>query len=163
MNLARTYFKQWGACVVLGLVTCTSLSYAAEPVKTTPPTAATNEPVKVAPKWETDEALRQGMDSIRKSMAASQNGIKSDTLLAQDYQKLAQEVNKQLAGSISTRKLNKEAEIAFHLVVMIDINQCIEQMLSSRSVKLQHVGALGVLQILRNYGQYFQHPGWPLA
>ena len=159
MNLARTYFKQWGACVVLALVACTSLSHATEPMKTTPPTAA----AKVAPKWETDEALRQGMDSIRKSMAASQNGIKSDTLLAQDYQKLAQEVNKQLAGSISTRKLNKEAEIAFHLVVMIDINQCIEQMLSSRSVKLQHVGALGVLQILRNYGQYFQHPGWPLA
>ena len=64
---------------------------------------------------------------------------------------------------MSSRKLGKDAETAFHLVVMVDLNHSVELMLKSRDVKLQRVGALGVLQILRNYGTYFQHPEWSVA
>ncbi len=163
MILTRIYFKQWSACALAGLMCCTSLSYAAEPAKTTSSITSANERTKVAQKWRTDEHLRQGMDDIRKTIVGVENGIKTAALKEEDYRKLAQEVNAHLAGVISTRQIDNQTEIAFRQIVMVDLNQYIEQMQSSTNVKLQHVWALGMLQVLRNYGQYFQHPGWTYA
>jgi len=35
-------------------------------------------------------------------------------------------------------------------------------MRASPKIQAQRAGAFGVLQSLRNYGQYFQHSGWKL-
>ena len=110
--------------------------------------------------WATDEAVRQGMESIRQTLMASQERIKNEQLNAQDYQRLADVIDKNLADIVKNRKVSKESEKAFHLVVMIDMKHNLELMRTATTVKLQRVGALGALQSLRLYGSYFQHPGW---
>jgi hypothetical protein len=60
-------------------------------------------------------------------------------------------------------KLSKEADAAFHTIVLADLSQSAELMRTSPKLKVQRAGALGVLQALRNYGEYFQHPGWSVG
>jgi hypothetical protein len=113
-------------------------------------------------KWETDETLRRGMENIRQAMIASQQDIEKERLGAQDYQRLAIAVNKNVADMLKNCKLSKGADSAFHLVVLNDLTQSAELMRTAQKIQLQRVGALGVLQSLHNYGEYFQHPGWQL-
>lgn len=114
-------------------------------------------------KWGTDEVLRQGMDNIRQVMVASQEGIEKERLSAQDYQRLAVTVDKNIAGVVKNCKLSKEADAAFHTIVLADLSQSAELMRTSPKLKVQRAGALGVLQALRNYGEYFQHSGWSVG
>lgn len=111
-------------------------------------------------KWETDDAVRKGMENIHQAMTTSQQGIAKEQLSAQDYQQLADTIDKNLAAIVNTRHVSKEAETAFHLVVMMDLTQSTALMRSALKVQLQRAGAFGVQQSLRNYGQHFQHPGW---
>jgi hypothetical protein len=114
-------------------------------------------------KWPTDEVLRQGMDNIRQVMTASQEGIEKERLSAQDYQRLAAVVDKNVAAIVKNCKLTKEADKAFHTIVLADLTQSAELMRISPKLRVQRVGALGVLQALRNYGEYFQHPAWSMG
>ena len=111
-------------------------------------------------KWETDATLRQGMDIIRQALAASQEGIEKNRLSAQDYQRLANVVDSNVADIVKNCKLTKETDAAFHSTVLADLTQGTELMRTSPKLQAQRAGALGVLQSLRNYGEYFQHPGW---
>ena len=111
-------------------------------------------------KWETDAAVRQGMDNIRDALAAHQTRIAKEQLNAQDYQQLAATIDKNVSAILTNRKVSKEAEKAFHLIIMLDLTQNVELMRAGLKVSLQRTGALGMLQTLRNYGEYFQHPGW---
>ena len=111
-------------------------------------------------KWETDAVVRQGMENIRQVMVARQARIAKAELGAQDYRQLAETIEKHLAAVMQNRKISKGAEKAFHLVVMVDLTQNLNLMRTGATVPLQRVGALGVLQSLRLYGEYFQHPGW---
>lgn len=141
------------------LVLFAALVHAAEPtLKPTEPRAVST--LNQGKKWETDAAVRQGMESIRDAMAAHQERIAKDQLSAQDYQKLAALIEKNVASILANRKVSKEAGNAFHVIVMLDLTQNVELMRAGLKVSLQRVGALGMLQSLRNYGDYFQHPGW---
>lgn len=113
-------------------------------------------------KWETDEILRQGMDNIRQIMTPSQDAIKKNQLGTQDYQRLAEAVDKNIANIVKNCKLPKQADAAFHAIVLADLTQGTELMRTSPKKPVQQVAALGVLQSLRNYGEFFQHPGWNL-
>lgn len=111
-------------------------------------------------KWETDVVVQQGMEAIRQVMVVRQARITKAELNAQDYRQLAEKIEQHLAGVMQNRKISKGAEKAFHLVVMVDLTQNLNLMRTGSSVPLQRVGALGVLQSLRLYGEFFQHPGW---
>jgi hypothetical protein len=114
-------------------------------------------------KWESDAAVRQGMESIRLALAANQERIDKGQLSAKDYQRLGSVIDKNLADIVKNRTVTKEAAKAFHLVIVIDLNHDLELMRAGHTVQLQRTGALGALQSLRHNGDYFQHPGWPLS
>lgn len=114
-------------------------------------------------KWGTDEALRRGMDNIRQAMTASLEDIEKERLGAQDYQRLAEVVDKNVADMVKNCKLTKEADAAFHNIVLTDLTQSMALIRTSPKIQTQRAGALGVLQSLRHYGEYFQHPGWHLG
>lgn len=154
--LRLTGFRLLGAA---GLVLSATLVHAAEPIqKSTAPGAAST--LSQGTKPEVDAATRQGMDNIRAVMAAHQERIAKEQLNAQDYQQLADVIDKNVAAIMAHRTLGKEARKEFHLIVMLDLDHNVALMRSGLKVPLQRAGALGMMQILRNYGEYFQHPGW---
>lgn len=114
-------------------------------------------------KWATDEVLRRGMDSIRQAMLANREAIENERLGVHDYQRLAAAVNKDAADIVKNCKLSKEADSAFHSIVLADLMQSTELMQVSPKAQVQRAGAFGVLQSLRHYGDYFHHPGWDIG
>ena len=154
--LRSTGFKLWCG---IGLISTASL-VCAEAVTKAPQVSSKETTLNADKKWATDDAVRQGMERIRQVMTASQPGIAQERLSAQDYQRLAETIDQNMALIVKTRTVSKEAEKAFHLIVMMDFKQSSELMRLGATVQLQRTGALGVLQALRNYGQYFEHSGW---
>jgi hypothetical protein len=86
--------------------------------------------------------------------------IANDRLGADDYKGLAKLIEENLVKAEKSSQAPVASLKAFQAVVAIDMRRCAELMRSAATLKLQRVGALGVPQILHNYGQYFQHPGW---
>jgi len=157
--LRSTGFKVFGA---MGLMFLATLVYADEHTHKSSERGAEHS-LNHGKKWETDEKLRQGMDNILQVMTINQEGIEKERLSAQDYQRLAEAVDKNVADIVKNCKLTKEADAAFHTVVLADLTQSTQLMRTSPKIQAQRVGALGVLQSLRNYGEFFQHPGWHLG
>ena len=110
-------------------------------------------------RWEADDVVHQSMESIRIAMAACKERIGRDQMRAQDYQHLAQAIDENVAAMLKNRKISKETEKAFHLVVMIDLAHSLQLMRTTSKTQIQRAGAFGVLQALRNYGEYFLPPG----
>lgn len=144
-------------CGAIGLIFLATQVYA-EKHSHEPSELRAEQTLNHGEKWGTDESLRQSMDNIREAMTASQDGIKKESLSAQEYQRLAEVVDKNIADIVKNSKLTK----AFHVVVLADLTQSAKLMRTSTKTQAQRVGALGVIQSLRNYGEYFQHPGWRL-
>lgn len=148
-----------GACVATGLLSLATPLYAGEHADK----HGAAPVLKQGQKWATDEVLRQGMDKIRQAMIANREAIEKDRLNAQDYRRLAEAVDKEVANIVKNCRLSKEADAAFHSTVLADLIQSTEWMRTSTKVQAQRAGALGVSQSLRNYGEYFQHPGWDMS
>lgn len=118
--------------------------------------------LKQGEKWATDEVVRLGMDNIRQAVTANQNDIIKERLSTQGYQQLANVIDKNVANIVKNCKLTQGADKAFHVIVLVDLMEGVKFMRTSQNVQAQRVGALSVLQTLRNYGKYFQHPGWSM-
>ncbi|MES2089476.1 MAG: hypothetical protein V4532_05800 [Pseudomonadota bacterium] len=114
-------------------------------------------------KWPTDAVLRQSMDNIRQAMMASQEDIDQARLKDQDYLRLAEIIDKNTADIVKNCHLSKEADAAFHSMVLSTLRQDAELMRIAPKTQVKRVAAMGVLQSLRHYGDYFQHPGWSIA
>jgi hypothetical protein len=149
----------FGVCVATGLISLAAPVYADEDAHKHSAAPA----LKQGQKWVTDEVLRQGMDNIRQAMIANRDAIEKDRLSARDYQRLAAAVGKDVANIVKNCRLSKEVDAAFHSIVLADLTQSTELMRSSPKVQVQRAGAFGALQSLRNYGEYFQHPGWDMS
>ncbi len=111
-------------------------------------------------KWEGDVVLRQGMEAIRQAVTANQEAIEKNRLGTQDYQRLADTVDRNLASIVKNSRLTKDVDAAFHTIVLADLAHGTKLIHTSPKIQIQRAGALGLLQALRNYGTYFQHPGW---
>ena len=121
---------------------------------------ASEKTLKLGEKWSTDEVARLGMDTIRQAVSVSQGDIIQGKLNSQDYLAIADVVDRNVTDMVKKCKLSPDADKAFHIVVLVDLKGSVEFMRVSRNVQTQRVGALAVLQTLRNYGKYFQHNGW---
>lgn len=119
--------------------------------------------LKPGQKWATDDTLRRGMEAIRQTMSPRQEAIDKGRLGSRDYQQMGAAVHKSIVEVVSQCKLPKDADSALHSIVLGDLVQGAELMQKSPKVDTQRAAALGVLQALRNYGEYFQHPGWSLG
>jgi hypothetical protein len=114
-------------------------------------------------KWQTDAPLRLGMDNIHTLMTAKQNNVLKESLKSSEYFMLSQAVDKNIAYITKNCKLTIDSDRAFHTVVLADMIEGVALMRSSGDVQVQRLGALGILQTLRNYGKYFEHPNWSLV
>lgn len=151
-----------GVCAATGLVSLAAPVYANERAQAHEAQHAVPA-LKQGQKWVTDKVLQQGMDTIRQSMLANREAIEKERLSAQDYQRLAAAINKEAASIVNNCKLSKEADAAFHSIVLVELRQSTELMQTAPKLQLRRAGAFAVLQSLRNYGDYFQHPGWEIG
>jgi hypothetical protein len=127
------------------------------------PTAAVAADATVAPassRFATDAAVREGMAAIRTLMAAQEAAIRADKLGASDYVALSKAIDAAMQAHLVRRSLPKAAAVAFNGSIWQDLSYCVGLMRDGRSAAVQRSGALGVQQVLRNYPQYFEHPGW---
>lgn len=118
--------------------------------------------LKPGEKWKTDEVVKLGMGNIRQAISARQDDITKGRLSAHDYHRIAIVIGRNAAEIVRNCKLAKDADSAFHSVVLVDLLDGVTLMRISKNIQAQPVGALGVFQALRNYGKYFQHEGWDL-
>lgn len=128
--------------------------------QTAPAASTTASAAKAPSRFATDAPVRDGMLAIRQKMAAAETGIAKDQLGAQDYVALAKSIDVDMQAHLSRRSLPKAAAVAFNGSIWQDLSYCVGLMRDGRSVAVQRTGALGVQQALRNYAEYFDHPGW---
>lgn len=154
----------FGTMIAAGWLGLAMPGLAAEHAHDHAPDAHTPAPaLKPGQKWATDDTLRRGMESIRNTMGARQEAIEKGRLGTQDYRQMGAAVHKSIVEVVSKCKLPKDADAALHAIVLHDLVQSTELMRKSPKVDTQRAAALGALQALRNYGEYFQHPGWSLG
>lgn len=148
-------------CCAMGLLLLASQAMATAPeLKPVPPNTSSAAPQ--TKQWETDAAVRQGMANILQIMRPEQESIDHKRLNTADYQRLGKALDKEISNFLDKRKLSKEAEKSFHLVVMLDLTHGVELMRLSPKIDLQRVAAMGIYQTLHHYSEYFQHPDWPV-
>lgn len=109
-------------------------------------------------KWETDTVLRRGMDNIASLVNSQWDEIAQARLQPSAYLELAGKVQAEIAGIVKNCRLSPASDRAFHEIIM-DMDRSVELMRSPKAA-LRRAGALGLAQALRNYGSYFEHPGW---
>lgn len=97
-------------------------------------------------KWPTDATLRQGMSRIRDAVGADAPA-----------EKLAGQVNAQIAFMVQNCKLDQETDAMLHLVLADLIAGA--EMLQGKPAQ----GMARLNQGLTAYGTYFEHPGWQPA
>lgn len=107
-------------------------------------------------KWETDDALRQGMTDIRNHMAAALPRIHDGELAPAAYAELADKVDDRIEYLVENCKLTPEADEQLH-VVLVEIMDGSTAMKGDADPKQ---GAVKIIQALDAYPAYFDHPGW---
>ena len=130
----------------------------AQAVQAAPSPAATTGTSRQIKKFSTDETLRQGMNRIAALLDASWPEIQDSRLQTPAYQALAKQVEQQTADIVKNCKLDARADHAFH-EILADLNQSVALMQRNKA-EVQRTGALALMQALRNYARYFDHPGW---
>ncbi len=108
-------------------------------------------------KWETDEALRKAMRSIREGVAGSLHEIHENRLPAAGYRALARKVESEVGSIVSNCKLEPKADAQLHLIVA-DLLAGSEQMAGKVKKTKRQDGAVKVIGALEKYATYFDDP-----
>jgi hypothetical protein len=112
-------------------------------------------------KWATDSHLRLAMNDINQAMAKALPLIHKNQFGDAAYQALATTVGNKVAYAVAHCKLAPKADAMLH-VVIADLMAGAETM-EGKTADARHDGAIRVLEALKAYGEYFQHPGWKVA
>ena len=125
--------------------------------------SATPQPLQLnaGQKWATDAPLRQAMNDINQAMVKALPLIHKNQFGDEAYQALAATVSQKVAYTVEHCKLEPQADAMLHLVIA-DLMAGAETM-EGKTANSRHDGAVRVLQALKAYGQYFQHPDWIVA
>lgn len=107
-------------------------------------------------KWQTDEALRQGMDEIRAAMAAALPRIHQRQFAPDDFAALAERVQGQVDHIVSNCQLPEDADAQLHVVLA----QVLDGIAALKGRNGQDQGAVAIVAALHAYGAHFAHPGW---
>lgn len=149
-----------GTVVALGLTMVAAAGALAEDAHSHDAAAATELVLDNGAKWETDEPLRHGMAGMRDDMAAALPKIHDGAFTPADYSELAGKVDGRIQYLVENCKLSPEADEQLH-VVLVEIMDGAEAMKSGAG---QMNGAVKIVQALKAYPDYFDHPDWqPLA
>ena len=101
------------------------------------------------------------MSDINQAMAKALPAIHKNQFGNAEYQALATTVSGRVAYAVEHCKLEPKADAMLHLVIA-DLMAGTESM-EGKSSNSRHDGAVQVLEALKSYGKYFQHPGWKAA
>lgn len=110
-------------------------------------------------KWQTDEALRKGMENIRGALAADLKAIHNGKLKPEQYDALASKVNGEIAYVVQNCKLDKEADEQLH-VVLAQLIEGVEALEGKHEGEPRRHGAERIAKALDAYSRHFEHPGW---
>ncbi len=112
-------------------------------------------------KWATDAPLRQAMNDINQAMAKALPAIHKNQFGNENYQALAATISARVGDAVAQCKLEPKADAMLHLIIA-DLMSGAEIM-EGKSSQTRHDGAVKVLEALKSYGKYFQHPAWNVA
>ena len=109
-------------------------------------------------KWQTDAPLRQGMQRIRDAALQAVPAFHQDRFSQTDAAKLAAHIRAQVDYLVEHCKLEPRADASLHALIG-------ELLLGADTLErepLSMQGLPGIIQTLRVYPDYFDHPGWVL-
>lgn len=109
-------------------------------------------------KWETDDALRKGMSSMRASIAAALPNAHAGKLSNAEYDTLGKDLGGHVAYIVENCKLDPKADAQLHVVVA-DIASGIET-IEGKAGKKRAMGVVKTAQALNTYSKYFNHDGF---
>ena len=110
-------------------------------------------------KWATDDALRNGMGSIRALVEPQITSAHAGKLTQAQYAALARKVETEIGGIVANCKLEPKADAMLHLVIA-DLGEGAEAM-AGKNAKLRPAqGLVKVAQAVNEYGGHFDHPGF---
>lgn len=113
-------------------------------------------------KWATDEPLRQGMNAIKASAAATLPLAHAGKAGDADYDAFAKEVAARIGAIVQQCKLDPKADAQLHDVVGAIMDGA--EIAQGKKGANRASGVVKVVQALNTYGKYFDHPDWtPLA
>lgn len=108
-----------------------------------------------------DAATQQTMLRLRELLARQREAVEQQKLASADYRTLADQVESQLDElAKSAGKPPSAQRKAFNAIVERDLRWATDTMRRSPKPEAQRTGALGAFQAMRNYGTFFDHPGW---
>ena len=110
-------------------------------------------------KWQTDEALRKGMDNMRAALAQDLELIHANKASPAQYEALAAKLNGEVAYVVQNCKLEPKADAELHKVIA-EVLGGAEAMQGKDAGVERRDGAVRVLKALEAYGEHFDHPGW---
>ncbi len=110
-------------------------------------------------KWETDGPLRAGMNHIRSLIEVDIQLIHMNKLVKNSYASLAKGITAELNQIFRSCKLEPEADATLHSL-LVDIIAGNTKMNSGKTKAARRDGALQVIGVLNQYGEFFDHPGW---
>lgn len=107
-------------------------------------------------KWATDAPLRKGMENIHGALATRLPEIHDNSLPADGYQGLAEDIQREVRYMISNCKLPPAADAQLHILLAA----LIQGSATMQSDQNPRQGAMRIVQALDTYGEYFAHPDW---
>lgn len=110
-------------------------------------------------KWETDAALRQGMDELHQIISTGLDNAHENALKADDYKKISGEIMTQVVYIIENCNLEPEPDAQFH-ILLGDIMKNVEIIDDKVDGKQPEDGLIKMTQTLDTYGEHFVHPDW---
>lgn len=159
MNRFSPYLPRVGLVILLAAVPITFVAAAETTHEHYQGTAGTPLHLKEGKKWQTHEALRQGMMRIKEALAANLSAIHQNKLAAKSYDGLSAKVSSEVATIVTNCRLEKDADAMLHLVIA-DLLAGAEAMLGKNEKLTRQAGAIQVVRTLDHYGHYFDHPNW---
>ncbi len=105
-------------------------------------------------KWQTDDPLRKGMQSIHDAVAKSEKAFASKTLTPKEGEALASHINKQLMFMVENCELQPKADASLHVIIG-EMMQGIGELSKAPDAE---GGFPRIHKALKQYPKFFDHP-----
>lgn len=110
-------------------------------------------------KWATDAPLRSGMDRIRALVAPQLDAAHAGKLSRAQYKALAGKIETEVAGIVTTCKLEPDADAVLHVIIG-EIGAGTDAMVGKSAGQKPAQGLVQVANAVNDYVGHFDHPGF---
>ncbi|MRN78560.1 MULTISPECIES: hypothetical protein [unclassified Brucella] len=107
-------------------------------------------------KWETDDALREGMAAIREALEKNLPHVHHGDMTPAAFAALATGIEQNVDIIIANCKLPEAADEQLHLI----LTHLLEGGREMEEEGKQTDGVVSAAKALNSYGEYFEHQGW---